>query len=512
MNRIYRLKELGKLMLIFPVCMLSPTTYACLSDTQANAQADGTAHIYVDPLKGSGDYSIPIACGTQAKPCKSANYAVSIAGPGTVVHLLPTATFTDSLFVANKKGSFAKPIIIQGDGIAPNLTKISVVGAGNGIMLEGLMNESDQSLPQTADACVAYIVIRNLDIKATGHSTGGPYSGIFIQNAHHVQILDNRVHDSGGSGIGTFLSDWIDIERNVVYGNSRDVTNGIYTSGISTYQNKDHVSIDPEKSNKIGIIGNVVYGNQNGSPPANCSTSGVSCYNSDGNGIIIDDSRHTQVTSAATETPAPKYAGYANIYNNIVYQNGGPGILSYLSENISIVSNTVLFNFKDPANQPANAGEIVVSDSGNVKIWGNIAYSDGLGGGVATLPVDGTGLHYAVSVLKSANSAALASNYVDFNLNWNARTDTRLAIRTPSPAGPTVVVGTHNRFGDPKFVNPVNVPYDFRIKAGSPALGFTGMASYMYASNDFLNAPRPSVTVTGTVASVTAGAYQTPVP
>jgi parallel beta-helix repeat protein len=497
---------------ILPIVLLATTADACISDAQANAQAAGLAHIYVDPLKGSGDYSVPIACGAQTKPCKSANYAVSIAGPGTIVHLLPTAVFTDSLFIANKKGSFAKPIIIQGDGVTPNLTKLSVVSAGNGIMLEGLMNEFGQSLPQTADACVAYITIKNLDIKATGHSVGGPYSGVFIQNAHHIQVLDSRIHDSGGAGIGTFLSDWINIAQNTVYGNSRDVTNGIYTSGISTYQNKDHTSVDPEKSNKITISGNIIYGNQNAVPPANCSSSGVSCYNSDGNGIIIDDGRHTQITWASTETPAPKYGGYTNVTNNIVYQNGGPGILSYLSENVSIISNTVLYNLKDPANQPANAGEIMVSDSGGIKIWGNIAYSDGLGGGVTTLPIDGSGLHYAISVLKSPNSAILASNYVDYNLNWNSKTDTRLAIRTPSPAGPTVVVGTHNKFGDPKFSNPVNVPYDFRVKAGSPALGFTGMATYMYAFNDFLNALRPSVTVTGSAASVTAGAYQKPVP
>lgn len=498
--------------LVASTILIASGAHACLSDTQANAQAAGPAHVYVDPLNGSGDYSVPIACGPQNKPCKSASYAVSIAGPGTVIHLLPTAVFTDSILITNKKGSFAKPIVIQGDGVAPNLTKILVVGAGNGIMLEGLVNELGQRLSQTADACVVYIVIRNVDIKATGHSAGGPYSGIFIQNAHHVQVSDNYVHDSGGSGVGTFLSDWVAVERNHVFNNSRDVANSVYTSGISIYQSKDHVSIDPEKSNKINIIGNVVHGNQNGVPPANCSTSGVSCYNSNGNGIIIDDSRHTQVTWVATEMPAPKYAGYTNIVNNIVYQNGGPGILSYLSENMTISGNTVLYNLKDAANQPANAAEIVVSDSGNVKVWGNIAYSDGLGGGAVTLPADGAGLHYAVSVLKSSNSAVLESNYVDFNLSWNATTDTRLAIRTPSPPGPTVNIGTHNRFGDPKLAGLVNLPYDFRVKTGSPALGFLGMASYMYPFNDFLNAPRPSVTAPGSAASVTAGAYQIPVP
>ena len=498
-NIIYSLLPVGAL--------LSSSVLACMTDQAANStqRAAGIANIYVDGTKTNGDVS---TCGSQTSPCKTPGYALSLpaVGPGTVVHLLPTTVYTGSIYIRTLQGAYGKPIVIIGDGPASNRTKIQVSNIGNGIMLDGLRNDTgsaDFALDHAA--CVAYITIKNLDVQAIGAVDGSPANGIFIKNAHHVQILDSAIHGSSGGGIATYLSDWISIERNTVFGNSLNTTGRVFTSGISTYQNKNHTSVDPESTNKINIVGNTVYYNINGAPANGCTYNGAPCTNSDGNGIIVDDGRHTQ----SPGNVLPAYVGFTNIYNNIAYGNGGRGIYSYQSENVAMFSNTAFYNMHDPYNGAPNQGEIMALDSANVKIWSNITYSDGLGGGSASLPTNGK-IHYPISVVNRDFTGS--ANYIDYNSEWNAPNDTRLSVYlAPSVGGPTQV-GLHNTFGDPKFKNIVNTPYDVRVEAGSPALGFTGLANYMFAGVDILFAPRPSITKTGTPPSVTAGAYEQPAP
>src|SRR5581483_1870720 len=89
-------------------------------------------------------------------------------------------------------------------------------------------------------------------------------------------------------------------------------------SGIDIYELKNY---DTAGGYHNYIQGNVVYNNASKVPLAGKT------YTTDGNGIIIDDSRHTQNTSLG----AP-YTGHTLIENNVSFSNGGRGIHVYLSD------------------------------------------------------------------------------------------------------------------------------------------------------------------------------------
>jgi parallel beta-helix repeat protein len=89
----------------------------------------------------------------------------------------------------------------------------------------------------------------------------------------------------------------------------------------------------------------------------------------DGNGIIIDDFRNTQLNSTNGI-----YKAATLIENNLVVDNGGRGIHVFLSDNVVIRNNTAYMNLKDKnlMNGPRN-GELSAVKSGNVVFVNNLA-------------------------------------------------------------------------------------------------------------------------------------------
>ena len=81
------------------------------------------------------------------------------------------------------------------------------------------------------------------------------YDGIFIDGKvdgnHHVQILNNTVHDAGGNGIGAVKTDYLTIENNTVYRNA--FTSSYQSSGISIYEAK--------ASDNLSGFHNIIRGN-----------------------------------------------------------------------------------------------------------------------------------------------------------------------------------------------------------------------------------------------------------
>jgi parallel beta-helix repeat protein len=277
-------------------------------------------------------------------------------------------------------------------------------------------------------------------------------------HSHHIIVRNNKIYNCGGGGIYTIHADYVTIENNRIYKNAWYAPYGC--SGVSNYQNWNS---DNTTGYKMIIRNNIVYGNQNLIPFY------VEQKITDGNGIIIDDSRNTQGGSKLGA-----YQGRTLIENNITYHNGGRGIHIYKSEFIDIINNTTYQNSQHPA---IKDGEISAIYANDVRVFNNIMNA----------------------------RIGLPANYVyssthvmyDYNLIYNARS--------------LISTGTHNLLGqDPLFVDPSTE--NFALQMGSPAIN-TGTPT-LTAAKDILGVHRStSVGIDmGAFEDITSNQISAPVP
>jgi parallel beta-helix repeat protein len=174
-----------------------------------------------------------------------------------------------------------------------------------------------------------------------------------LDNSHHIKIVNCNVYDCGGGGIQVSGGDYITIEDNNVYNNA---WYSVYAnSGISIYQ---PYNFDATTGYKIVIQCNKSYGNDSKVKWQ------VGCKFSDGNGIIIDDTRNTQNTSSYGV-----YLGKTLVANNVTFNNGGSGIHAFQSNNVDIVFNVSYLNGQRLV---YNDGGIYANTTTNVQILNNI--------------------------------------------------------------------------------------------------------------------------------------------
>jgi parallel beta-helix repeat protein len=264
---------------------------------------------------------------------------------------------------------------------------------------------------------------------------------------HHIEVRNCVVHDFQGGGIGGSDFDYITIENNVVYNNS---WHGMYaTSGISVFHSRDFDS--NTSSYKNFVRGNICYNNKTLIPWAGRDIL------SDGNGIIIDDNKNSQVTGG---TP---YAGKTLVENNVSYNNGGSGIHAYSSNNVDIINNTA-YNNGTVVGYP----EIYGQDGVNVNIYNNIMYAR-TGG--------------------ACNSNAGGTTY-DYNIYFN---------------GPASRQGANDVVADPKFVKlAFDETSDFKLRNSSPAINSGTDAADKFSPVDINGVARP------VGAKPDRGAYESP--
>lgn len=382
------------------------------------------------------------SCGTQTTPYRNFWYALNAMSAGDTLHIMPKsggAAYTE-MFYIDKSGTTDKPLTFVG-GDSTNATRPKISVANN----FGVLIDSE-----------SWIRIQNLDIVATGATVSGVHSN---NGSHHIEIIDNYIHDSGAGGIILSGSDYITIRDNLVVRNAKNMTQ-VCGSGISLYQLRNS---DSSTAVKNRISNNEVAFNIN-DPDDGVWEGGASCDHGDGNGIIIDDSRNTQNGSTAGT-----YKGGTVLFNNVVYANGGRGVHIYRSDNVYVVNNTVAYNNKDPHESSWKPGEVMAVESGNVQIFNNILHSDG--GYVAD---DGSGNpHMALSLEKLSGSATINVNN---NIIWNSTANQAQAIYAPTDGNhantaPLAIAGwgKYNLWTDPMF-NDTKVS-DYRVKSGSKAFG-----------------------------------------
>jgi hypothetical protein len=175
----------------------------------------------------------------------------------------------------------------------------------------------------------AYLEFRGLHLDGGGKAG----DGFFCRGSHHLRFIGNSISNTGGSGIGTIMCDYLTADHNIIDHNGYIPSDAgssakyySWTSGISFNSNQWY---DSYAGFHNIISNNIVTGEVD-----------QSAKHSDGNGIILDLSDRTYDYSSANTPPAL-------IVNNVVYGNSGRCIEAYVVSNFWIVNNTCYGNTLD---------------------------------------------------------------------------------------------------------------------------------------------------------------------
>ena len=369
--------------------------------------------------------------GTSIAPFRSFGRAVSMLTPGDKL-IVAGGHYTEPLMLT-KSGTAQQPIIVMGEG-APLIET-----AADAIVISG-----------------SYVELSGFE----AHSLGGGSAIAVGKRNHHVRIADNIARDSGCGGIALLQTDYATIENNRVFGNSR--RSPWQCSGISIYQatNFDHA----EGIHNV-IRRNLVYDNMDRVVDNKISNSDGKT--TDGNGIIFDDSRHSQ-----GNTNDPAYDGLTLIENNIVFDNGGRGIHIFFSDHVVVRNNTCYHDVKDPNLAGHPQAEFMAVNASDVRFLNNIA-----------APRDNTVFGFLT---------AQAEDVVwDFNLILGGASPAGLL---PAGVEARKGFGPHNIVEDngDLFVAPSVDPQtaDFHLRPGSRAVGAGSVSDS--PRDDFSGTSRPS--------------------
>jgi parallel beta-helix repeat protein len=400
---------------------------AALSTSVTPALAGQT--FYVAP---TGNDSGP---GSADQPWKTVYKATEALMPGQTV-LIRDGTYGGGLNL-KRSGEPGKPISFRAAPGAKPVLISSQKGQG-GVSFEG----------------ASYINLSGLDFEYTApgaEQAKGEQAddGIAIFDGpgpklpHHINISGNTVHNFPGGGISTGLADYVTIEGNTVWENAR--WSKYDNSGISLYQNKNF-DLAPGIHNIVR--GNTVFANENRVPGGGIGSTTIT----DGNCIIIDDSRQTQ-KFLADKTQYPAYVSTTLVENNICSGNGGRGVHVYSSDHVLARHNTLFRN----AFTLGIDGELTAVDASDVRFVNNVVYA--AAGEPATVTYNTQGVVF------------------ENNLYFGT---VNMANRSAS-----------DRVGDPLFENGSTdlKTANFRLKAGSPAID-TALPSQSPAT-DVGGQPRP---------------------
>jgi hypothetical protein len=282
-------------------------------------------------------------------------------------------------------------------------------------------------------------------------------NGITVGNSnivpHHIEIRNCKIHDFAGCGIGAIKTDFITIESNKIYNNSWYAMYG--TSGISIFHSSN--SVASYSGFSMIVRNNIVYNNK-----ALVKWIDKEDY-SDGNGIIIDDNKNTQISG----TP---YKGSFLVENNLSYLNGGSGIYVMSSENALFRNNTSYWNSTETA-QGTGAGELVCYDSNNVTWVNNIGWANPSYGSVHAIVDDGAW---------GNNTNITWKNNLSFN-GTAGQSSVRIAKTTTTSLDATNKLGVN-----PLFISPTT---NFKLQNSSPAAN-AGSSSYGVHSIDLAGVAR----------------------
>lgn len=374
------------------------------------------------------------AAGTADAPWRTINHAVNFLklGPGDQIVVRP-GVYTEQVWI-NRGGAPTGHVTLRSE--VPGKAHV----------------RPPPSAYSTVHIRAHYVVVDGFDI------VGGAGHAVDAEHVHHTQVLNNTVHDSGGSGIGYAWCEFITIVGNTAFRNA--ATNGYHTSGISVYQSRNITGDRDTAGFRTVIAYNVSYANLEKETPG---------QHTDGNGIIVDDFQSTQNRSF------PSYTYPTLVENNLVFHNGGKGIQVTWSDNVTIRNNTAYHNNQDLKNTGTWRGELSNAQSSN-NVWVN------------NIAVANVTIHPDNRAVDDTSYGGYRNTGVvwDSNLTFNGRQG-EASVRTDGGnGGPSARSG--NMLGvDPRLADPDK--FDFRPRPDSPVLD-AGSARHSLAARDLTGRAR----------------------
>jgi parallel beta-helix repeat protein len=287
---------------------------------------------------------------------------------------------------------------------------------------------------------------------------------VFCTPGNETIIAANRIYSNTWHGI-ELSGNYHIVEQNVVYANGENPDGSddmVGHSGIHLFS-RYHEN-DPDLGGDYNIIRyNLLYDNRDNEPNA-----------TDGNGIQMD-----------------MWCDDNQVYNNIAYDNDGPGVIIFGGSRNLIYNNTLFDNGRHLGWRRART-QLMVADSDEVgaamnKIYNNIGFSQDAAA-------------YAAYIDAGARAR---NNIFSHNLWHNATGGNLLGLGDNGSVSLTTWNAeswAHDFSGDPQFVDAVS--HDFQLRFGSPAIDAADPA---YApDDDFITASRPQ----GAVPDIGAYEYQ----
>jgi parallel beta-helix repeat protein len=245
-----------------------------------------------------------------------------------------------------------------------------------------------------------YLIMDGFEVDGSNEGlSSNPVSGGsgFAMTGHHLQVLNNLIHDAGGEGIGAEHTDWLWIIGNTAYNNAK--FNGYQMSGISIWEPNPvaytATSADTNATYHIIVQNNITHDN---------AETYVSGAHTDGNGIIMDSFTNPDNGNGA-------YPYKTLVQGNTAYNNGARGIHSYLSEGITFDSNIAYNNNLDTGIQGTWRGELSNAQSYNNTWTNNQAAASSVAGS--------QWLQYNTAVLDGGNNSGVTWKN---NANFDTRT------------------------------------------------------------------------------------------
>lgn len=333
----------------------------------------------------------------------------------------------------------------------------------------------------------SFVRIEGLVIKGAQGNNDRP--GIEVSDSHNIEIVDNEVAYCGGGGINFNQSDMIRITCNLIHDNG--TRNSDQHSGISVYQPINYRTNPRTRYWGVLITRNVSHSNRNERPTAAGDLT-------DGNGIIIDDTKYTQTrylnrynlqhirVSAAGEKnggkekdrerenaavlgkmqPRLPYDRPILIEGNLCYFNGGSGVQCFEAVGVKIKNNTCVGNRQRTRynGQYSNLGQISLQNAKDCEVCNCVMQS-------LAVRQSPTGSCYAATEINQ--TAHSGGNRWYNNLLHCTNDGDRRAIRN----SPNIDTGAI--FEDPGFVSMVRRQYDFRSVNGNNR-GITWGGGHVY--------------------------------
>lgn len=303
----------------------------------------------------------------------------------------------------------------------------------------------------------SFVRIQGLVIRGARGNNNRP--GIEITDSHNVEVVDNEVAYCGGGGINFNQSDMILITQNLVHDNG--TRNSDQHSGISVYQPVNYRTNPRERHWGVLITRNISHSNRNEVPTDDGNLT-------DGNGIIVDDTKYTQSkylskynleniridsTLGAVNQRLP-YNRPMLIEGNLCYFNGGSGIQCFEAVGVKVKNNTCVGNRQRTRynGQYSNLGQISLQNSKNCEVCNCVTQA-------MRVRQSPSGSCYAASEI---NQTANSGNNRWYNNLLHATTGGPKSALRNNPNIDSAAI-----YEDPKFVSMVRGQYNFRAVNGN---------------------------------------------